>query len=104
MNEQGRVAELLQFLGRIDQDVPAEFDVHVVVDHSPTKKTPEIDRWLERKPRFHFHTAPSYQWWMRLVERWFFQLRLDTSIPGLASGINDWIEGWNEDPGSLIWH
>src|ERR671915_915604 len=41
-----RAEEFRRFLNRIDRSVPAELDVHVVVDNSKTHKTPAIQRWL----------------------------------------------------------
>jgi DDE superfamily endonuclease len=54
--------------------VPADLDVHVVLDNSSTHKTPSIQRWLVRHPRFTFHFTPTYSSWLNLVERWFAEL------------------------------
>ena len=45
-----------------------------MVDNVSTHKTPEIQRWLVRHPRFHLHFTPTYSSWMNLVERWFAEL------------------------------
>jgi len=97
--EDRRVGGLLQFLDGIDQDAPEGFDVYVIVDFGATKKTPEIQRWLEGKGRFHFQTAPTYRWWMRLVERWCDQIADE-----LVASIDEWIETWNEDPVPFTWY
>ena len=39
-----------------------------------THKTPAIQRWLLRHPRFKLHFTPTYSSWMNLVERWFSEL------------------------------
>src|SRR6478609_5322027 len=47
-----RAEEFRRFLNLIDHCVPAHLDVHVVVDNNSTHKTPSIQRWLVRHPRF----------------------------------------------------
>jgi hypothetical protein len=39
--------------------VPAQLDVHVVLDNSSTHKKPAIQRWLVRHPRFTLHFTPT---------------------------------------------
>ena len=68
MTERHRADEFRRFLNLINRSVPAELDVHVIVDNSSTHKTPEIHRWLVRHPRFHLHFTPTYSSWLNLVE------------------------------------
>jgi transposase len=110
MTEQHRATEFRRFLNLINRSVPAELDVHLVVDFS-AHKTPEIHRWLLRHPRFHLHFTPTYSSWMNLVERWFAELtnkwlRRGThrSTKELESSINEWIDRWNENPTPYVWH
>src|SRR3954463_7809944 len=42
LHSRHRAIEFKQFLQRIDQEVPAAFDVHLVLDNSSTHKTPAI--------------------------------------------------------------
>ena len=53
-----RAEEFRHFLNLIERSVPAELDVHVVLDNSSTHKTPSIQRWLVRHPRFTLHSPP----------------------------------------------
>ena len=46
---------------RIDREVPAELDVHLVLDNSSTHKTPAIQRWLAAHPRFVLHFTPDHR-------------------------------------------
>src|SRR2546425_1642925 len=69
-----RAEEFRRFLNLIDASVPAHLDVHVVLDNSSTHKTPSIQRWLVRHPRFTLHFTPTYSSWLDLVERWFAEL------------------------------
>jgi transposase len=66
-----RAAEFKKFLELLDNNIPADLTVHVVLDNSSTHKTPAIQRWLVRHPRFEFHFTPTSSSWMNLVERWF---------------------------------
>jgi hypothetical protein len=31
----------------------------------------DVERWLERRPRVHFHFTPPSASWMNMVEIWF---------------------------------
>ena len=74
MTERHRAIEFRRFLNLINRSVPEDLDVHLIVDNVSTHKTPEIQRWLLRHPRFHLHFTPTYSSWINLVERWFAEL------------------------------
>ncbi len=69
--QQHRAIEFRKFLDAIDEAVPADLAVHVVLDNSSTHKTPAIRDWLLKHERFTFHFTPTSSSWMNLVERWF---------------------------------
>ena len=69
-----RSLEFRKFLDRIDASMPAELNVHLVLDNYGTHKTPRIWAWLAKRPRFHVHFTPTYGSWLNLVERWFAEL------------------------------
>jgi hypothetical protein len=73
MTRRHRAIECKQFLARIDQAVPGELDVHLIVENSSTHKRPAIQRWLVAHPRFHGHFT-HLQLVVELVERWFAEL------------------------------
>jgi len=55
--------------------VPDELDVHLILDNYATHKSPPIQRWLLRHPRFHLHFTPKGASWLnRVMERWFAEL------------------------------
>ena len=54
LHSRHRAIEFKKFLATIDKAVPAELDVHIVLDNSSTHKTPAIRRWLAAHPRFVF--------------------------------------------------
>jgi transposase len=111
MTPRHRAEEFRRFLNRIDKSVPAHLDVHVVLDNSSTHKTPAIQRWLLRHPRFTFHFTPTYSSWLNLVERWFAELTTKwikrgthRSVRDLVASIRTWISNWNDNPKPFVWH
>src|ERR1700687_824686 len=46
LHSRHRAIEFKKFLQTVDQEVPAELDVHLVLDNASTHKTPQIKRWL----------------------------------------------------------
>src|SRR3990172_3321022 len=63
--------EYLGFLRQIEKNVPAELDVHVIVDNYATHKHPRVKRWFAARPRYHVHFTPTYASWLNQVEIWF---------------------------------
>jgi hypothetical protein len=53
LHRRHRSTEFRKFLDRIDAEVPHDLEVHLVLDNYGTHKTPLIQRWLLRHPRFH---------------------------------------------------
>jgi transposase len=103
--------DFIAFLNKVNRNVPAELDVHVVLDNLSAHKTPKVQRWLLRHRRFHFHFTPTYGSWMNLVERWFSALTTKKlkrsahcSVRELAADIEAWAAVWNEDPKPFVWH
>jgi len=105
-----RAIEFKRFLATLDREVPAELDVHVILDNSSTHKTPAIQKWLTAHPRFVLHFTPTSSSWLNLVERWFAELTTKKlrrgahrSVGQLNADIRAWIETWNEDPKPFVW-
>src|SRR5512144_57475 len=71
MHRRHRTIEFKKFLTKIDAQVPAEMDVHLICDNYGTHKSPAIRRWLDAHPRVHMHHTPTYASWINQVERWF---------------------------------
>ena len=106
-----RAAEFIKFLNLINRNIPPELEVHVVVDNSSTHKTPAVQRWLVRHPRFVLHFTPTYSSWLNLVERWFAELTTKwlkrgthRSVKQLIASIRTWITNWNDNPMPFVWH
>jgi transposase len=110
LHSRHRAIEFKKFLQRIDAEVPADLDVHVILDNSSTHKTPVIQKWLTAHPRFVLHFTPTSSSWLNLVERWFAELtnkklRRGThrSVSQLNSDIRAWIDTWNQNPKPFVW-
>ncbi len=105
-----RSIEFKKFLNKLDAEVPAHLDVHLVLDNYGTHKTPTIKRWLLAHPRFHLHFTPTGSSWLNLVERWFAELTTKKirrgahrSVPALERDIRGWIDTWNDNPRPYVW-
>ena len=99
LHSRHRAIEFKKFLQRIDREVPAELDVHIVLDNSSTHKTPAIRNWLTAHPRFVLHFTPTSSSWLNLVERWFAELTTKKlrrgahrSVRQLNTDIRAWID------------
>ncbi len=110
LHRRHRHQEYLKFLKKIDKNVPSGLDVHIVCDNYGTHKTPVIQDWLARHPRFHVHFTPTGSSWINQVERWFGYLTdkkirrgVHKSVQALEADIRDWIEHWNENPRPFAW-
>ena len=110
LHSRHRSQEFLAFLKKIDAEVPAELDCHVVLDNASTHKTPAVKRWLTNHPRFVLHFTPTSSSWLNLVERWFAELTTKklrrgthTSVRQLNNDIRAWIDTWNDNPRPYVW-
>jgi len=106
-----RSAEFRNFLDTIENNVPEELDVHLIMDNYGTHKTELIKNWLAKRPRFQVHFTPTSASWLNLVERWFAllterQLRrgVHRSTKELKAAIDSFIQHHNEDPKPFVWH
>ena len=105
-------ADVLRFFRQIDAAVPADLDVHVILDNLSAHSTPEIAKWLahQNRRRWQLHFTPTSSSWLNLIERWFKELtdkRLRrgtfTSVTDLSAAITTWAEHWNIDPRPFVW-
>lgn len=110
LHRRHRATEWLTFLATIDKQVPAELDIHLVCDNYATHKTPLVQQWLARHPRFHVHFTPTGSSWINQVERWFAYLTdqltrrgVHKSVAALEKDVRAWIEQWNTEPRPFVW-
>jgi transposase len=104
-----RHQEWLAFLKTIDEETPAELDIHIIADNYATHKHPAVTRWLDRHARFHMHYTPTSSSWMNLVERFFRDLtefiteKSFASTRELADAIIAFLAARNENPRRYVW-
>ncbi len=105
-----RAVEFGKFLSKLDKEVPADLEVHLICDNLSTHKTPTIGRWFSAHPRFHLHFTPTSSSWLNQVERWFGLLTdkalrrgVHRSVPALEKDIRAWIATWNANPRPFTW-
>jgi transposase len=110
LHRRHRSSEFLQFLRTIEINVPANLDVHLIMDNYGTHKTPKVRAWFARHPRFHIHFTPTSASWLNQVERWFAtltdkQIRRGThrSRRQLEDCIRHYLDTYNTDPKPFIW-
>ena len=109
-DDRHRHQEWLQFLGVIDYVVPADKQIHMIVDNYATHKHPKVQRWLGRHPRFHMHFTPTGCSWLNMVERFFRDLTQNRlrrgvfrSVEELIKAIGEYIDHHNDNPKPFIW-
>jgi transposase len=110
MHRRHRSTEFRKFLDTIEANVPAECDVHLILDNYGTHKSPPIQRWLLKRPRFHLHFTPTSASWLNLVERWFAaltekQIRRGSfrSTRELETTIRAFLDQHNSQPKPFVW-
>jgi len=63
--------EFLDFLDRLETEIPAGKEVHAILDNLQVHKTPEVKQWLEAHPRWTFHFTPTHASWLNQIELFF---------------------------------
>jgi transposase len=105
-----RAVEFRKFLDEIEANVPADMDVHLVMDNYATHKTALIRAWFAKRPRWHVHLTPTSSSWLNQVERFFAELTekqlrraVHQSIDLLKDDIRAFIERHNAEPKPFRW-
>jgi transposase len=105
-----RAQEFRKFLDEVERNVPAGFDIHVVMDNASSHKTQAIRNWFAKQPRWHQHFTPTSSSWLNQVERFFALLAekqikrgAHTSVKDLIKSIEAFIDRQNADPKPLRW-
>jgi transposase len=105
-----RAREFRKFLDTIEANVPADLDIHLVIDNAGTHKTKLIRDWFAKRPRWHIHFTPTSASWISQVER-FFALLTDKQIrrgvhcstQALEADIHAYIDAHNAEPKPFRW-
>ena len=105
-----RSSEFRKFLDQVEINVPADLDVHLVMDNYATHKTKPVRDWLAKRPHWHVHFTPTGASWINQVERFFALLTekqikrgVHRSTQQLESDIRAFIDAHNADPKPFRW-
>ncbi|KAB2919154.1 MAG: IS630 family transposase [Hyphomicrobiaceae bacterium] len=105
-----RALEFRKFLDEIERNVPADLDVHVIMDNYGTHKTQLIRHWFAKRPRWHVHFTPTSASWINQVERFFALLTeralrrgVFRSVAELEAAIEAYIKATNRHPKPFRW-
>ena len=105
-----RAREFRKFLDEVERNVPANLDIHVVMDNASSHKTKLIRAWFAKRHRWHVHFTPTSSSWINQVERFFALLSeqqikrgVHRSTAELEAAINTYIRTRNADPKPFRW-
>src|SRR6202165_4889355 len=105
-----RHQEYLAFLKEVDQSVPPNLDIHLVVDNYATHKHPRVKQWLAAHPRYQVHYTPTYASWLNQVEIWFHLITQRAirrgpfrSVKDLIAKIDSYVQQYNPKAPPFVW-
>ena len=105
-----RHPEFLAFLRTLDGQIAEGTEIHVVLDNLSAHKTPEVERWLRRHRRIHFHFVPTRSSWVNMGEGWLSQLEKKAlargsfrSVPELKQAIPDYVAVSSDRAAPWVW-
>jgi transposase len=92
--------------------MPADRDIHVILDNYAAHKKDKVCAWFARHPRWTFHFTPTSCSWLNAVEGFFTKLtrrRLKHgvfhSVADLQAAINRFVQEHNaDDPKPFVWN
>ena len=112
----------LGFLKQLDQAMPDDLTLHLIVDNHATPKHPKVQSWIawrnarqRRAPadraRIVLHFTPTASSWLNLIERFFRDLTTEVvrdgsfaSVRQLVSAIEAYLAERNLAPKRYLWH
>src|SRR3974390_902235 len=94
-----RRVEFLEFMDNVMAELPADKEVHVILDNYCIHK--RNDAWLAKHPNVFFHFTPTSASWLNQVEIWFgiitrkaLKAASFDSKEALAKAIHDFCDVW----------
>jgi transposase len=108
--ERHRSVDFCAFLDTVEASIPADLEVHLVLDNASTHKAPPVKAWLLAHPRYVLHFTPTSSSWLNLVECWFsiltrrqLQRGVHPSVDSLREAITAFVAATNEHPHPFVW-
>lgn len=110
--QQHRHQEFIKFLNLIEATIPERpgLEIHIVMDNYATHKTPRVQRWFARHPRFQVHFTPTSASWLNQVERFFAEITEKRirrgafrSVPALEKAIRGYLDNHNQNSKPFHW-
>jgi transposase len=107
-----RGREFVIFLRQLEQAVPPDLEVRLILDNYSTHKCPPVQRWpkSQKRQRFHFHFTPTNSSWLNQVERWFAEITRQQirrgsfhSVKELEPTIYQYLAAWDQTPRPFVW-
>jgi transposase len=105
-----RHQEFIRFLNAVEAAVPADKQVHAILDNYAAHKHPKVRRWIDRHPHWTFHFVPTSCSWLNAVEGFFAKLSkrrlrrgIFHSIVDLQAAINRFVREHNAKPKPFTW-
>ena len=105
-----RHQEFLAFLQHLEQQMPKELDLHLILDNYTTHRHPKVRQWLAQRPRWHLHFTPTYSSWLNQVERWFGLITQQAirrgsfdSVKDLVRSIEHYVQQYNLHKRPFVW-
>jgi putative transposase len=105
-----RHQEFLSFLRTIEQNVPPDLNIHLIVDNYCTHKHAKVKAWLARRPRWQIHYTPTYSSWLNMVERFFSHITDKAirrgsfnSVKELIQKIDHFVSQYNKTCAPFVW-
>jgi transposase len=102
--------EFLDFLDRLESEIPDGKEVHAILDNLQVHKTPEVNTWLDAHPRWTFHFTPTHATWLNQIELFFSILTrrglrrgIFTSQADLRHQLLAFIERYNPTAKPFAW-
>lgn len=85
-------------------------ELHLILDNSSTHTTSEVEKWLDKHPRVHFHFTPKGASWLNLIESWFSILHrqhlrrgVHRNVQELIDAIKTYIDSYNQRAKPFVW-
>ena len=105
-----RHQEFLAFLRHVEANVPADLDVHLILDNYIVHKHEKVRLWIAQRPRWHVHYTPTYSSWLNQVETWFSIITEKAirrgsfrSTKALVAKIQRFVAEYNETSTRFAW-